>query len=87
MENANMNPIQAMIKFAYFTANFDYNFIENCWKDEPLTATHLRVKLSHYTDKENKGYVTYNAFMQFFLNLDNFNQSKLCQYIIETYKG
>ena len=76
-----------MIKFAYFTANFDPDFIENCWNDAPLMDTHLRVKLSHYTDKENKGYVTYNAFMNFFLHLDNFNQSKLCQYIIENYKG
>ena len=24
----------AMINFAYFTANFTYNFIEECWKDD-----------------------------------------------------
>jgi hypothetical protein len=81
-----MENVNAMIKFAYFTANFPHDFIEKCWADENWLVEHLKTKMETYTFLDGKGYVTFNVFMNFFLNLDNGNQVKLCKWINENYK-
>jgi len=75
----------AMINFAYFTANFTHNFIAECWKDEPHLADHLSVKFTSKANDENC--VDCGSFIRFFFELDRGNQVKLANWINDNYKG
>jgi hypothetical protein len=78
-----MTNIQAIINFAYFTANFPHNFIEMCWKDDKHLIEHLNTK---FLSRVKDGYISIESFMRFFFDLDRENQSKLANWINENYK-
>ena len=75
----------AMIKFAYFTANFPMGFINKVWADSPSMANHLNEKLTYYMRIREATYVSYEVFMTWFVNLDGGNQFKLCLWIEENF--
>lgn len=76
------NQINAIINFAYFTANFPRNFIEDCWEDEPYLIDHITSKFRG----QSEGQVVYSGgFIKFFLDLDRENQTKLANWINENY--
>lgn len=72
----------AVMNFAYFVANFPYDFIERAF---PGDSVHIRAKLEHYRDLEKAGYITFNVFMNFFFNLDLSNQMILIAWIEQNY--
>lgn len=75
----------AIINFAYFTANFTYGFIDQCWKDEPHLIDHLKTK---FISKSQDGIaINCGDFIHFFFELDRGNQVKLANWIDENYKG
>jgi len=83
----NLTNAQAVINFAYFTANFPPKFIEDVWKDEPHLIDHFNEKLRYYLSKEQAGYVTFNVFMKWFFDLSPANMAKLINWVNENYKG
>ena len=72
----------AMINFAYFTANFTYNFINECWKDDPIME-HIMEK---FVSTAGDGVcVSCGDFLRFFFGLDKENQTKLVNWIDANY--
>lgn len=70
-------------KWNYWCTNFYPDFIEEAWADEPILAKHLRGKFeAAYKDVGNYGAMTW-----FYLNLDNDNQKKLEDYVLNNYQG
>lgn len=69
-----------MRKLAYFSVNFNHDFIEKCWCDAPEIAAHLRTKFN------SKSCISSGEFLSFFLGLGSNNQIKLCKYITEKFK-
>ena len=75
---------KSVINFAYFTANFPgLDFINEIWPGG--LGLHLHSKLDDLIARENKGYVTIQCFMEFFLALSFANQELLCQWIEKNY--
>lgn len=68
-----------MVMWCY---NYDYNFIEVVWKDEPLLQDHLKTKWGGYVDRCNN---TSEAMLRFYANLDGFNQRLLDAHIHSKY--
>jgi hypothetical protein len=73
--------VSAIINFAYFTANFPPDFIEDCF--ERNLAQHLRDKLTSYT--KNSGYVSTGNIIKLFLNLSRGYQIILSKWIQDNY--
>lgn len=74
-------PEQAIRNFSYFCMNYDYKFIEKCWKDEPIIVEHLR-------DKFNDFYNLYGSsavMIKFMIELDGQRQRELAAWIDENY--
>jgi len=71
--------------YVYFTMNFDYYFIEDCWGKESVIAKHLRAKFSYYSSLKNNN--ASDGFNTFYCNLDSGNQAKLEAYILRNFKG
>ena len=69
-----------MVMWCY---NYDYNFIEVVWKDEPLLVDHLETKWKGYV---NDCATTSDAMLKFYANLDGENQRLLDAYIYNKYK-
>ena len=75
----------SIINFVYFTANFNYTFIDECWKDEPFLIDHLKGK---FISKSGDGVcVNCGDFIHWFFELDRDNQLKLSNWINDNYKG
>jgi hypothetical protein len=76
--------VEAVQKFAYFTANFPADFIERCWDDNgPHMVQHMRSKLKATGD--NGIFVTPGDFMRFFFCLSTDHQIKLILWIDKNY--
>ena len=73
----------AVINFAYFTANFPSDFIEKCWGDGWM-KDHLREKFENTS--ENNFY-SMGDFMRFFMDLDDENRKILIKWINKNYKA
>lgn len=83
-QKKDLETIELMRHFMYFTANFPLNFIEECWQNSPQwLRDHLKGKLESKADQENC--ITMGAFVKFFFDLDGENQRKLILYVIENY--
>ena len=80
-----IRPVEAIKKFAYFTANFNEDFIEECWEDDRHMANHLRDKMKGKVRLDDSGYISFNAFMNWFFELGNQNMMKLSSYIIDNF--
>ena len=70
----------------YFGLNYSYNFIAECWADDPVLANHLSDKFAICTEglRESRQ-LSYGVFTRFITMLDQANREKLYQYIIENY--
>jgi len=74
----------ATLNFAYFTANFPYNFIQDCWKDNKILMDHLTEKLNSYSKDDC---ISVGSFMHFFFELDRGNQFQLIRWIKNNYNS
>lgn len=75
--------VHAMIKLAYFTANFPPDFINKCFGDEgTMMVEHISLKL-----RSTDGHCTsMGDFMRFFMELDSSHKEKLCAWIMNNYR-
>lgn len=71
----------AINTFMFWTANFDYFFIEKVWKDRPLMAKHLRSKWSGM--EEHYGSAT---IYRFYFELDTNERKVLLEWVMDNYK-
>tara|TARA_R100001460_G_scaffold9049_1_gene22095 strand:- start:14745 stop:15317 length:573 start_codon:yes stop_codon:yes gene_type:complete len=75
----------------WYGLNYNPNFIDECWSDDPSLANHLKDKFAmcHEGTDELKGWVkirlSYGVFTRFLTMLDNGNREKLYKYILERY--
>lgn len=72
------NPIE---KWVYWCANYNYDFIEKAWADDPGMAKHLASKFSTYYNDVG----AYGVMTKFFLNLDSTNRGILVDYVMNNY--
>ena len=72
------NPIE---KWNYWCTNYDYEFIEKAWEDDPNMARHLRNKFDAYYDSVG----SYGVMVKFYLNLDDTNRKILENYVMNNY--
>ena len=70
-------------KLIYFGYNYDYDFIQKVWADDPNLAEHLKDKFNVYYNQ----YGCRAVFQQFFVNLSSDNQVRLVNWINDNYKG
>jgi hypothetical protein len=77
------NKIIGMKRFHAFAYNFPYDFIENCWADNPRIAEHLRKKFNMYLNECE----SLEGFMRFVQSLDLDNERKLFNYIDDYYEN
>jgi len=76
----------AVINFVYFTANFPYDFIEQCWGVDTSEAKHFRSKLeSCQRTSKNMSHIDSGTFLAFFFELSRSNQEKLADWIEQNY--
>ena len=71
-----INDKRAINKWVYFTFNYPYDFIERCWADNPMLASHIRDKFSSYGYDLNRLYC----------ELDSGNMNRLLDWVMENYK-
>lgn len=83
--NYESDKVKLVRDFAYFTANFPYDFIEKVWNDNLIMAVHLRNKLNGQSLRLKINYVSFEAFMRWFFDLDDENQRKLIVWISNNY--
>lgn len=70
-------------KWVYFSFNYQPDFIEQVWQDDPNIMEHLKSKFMGYYNK-----VGAEAVMnRFYVELDDSNQKKLEDWIMANYKG
>jgi hypothetical protein len=63
----------------WFGYNFPHDFIEECWKDSPEMARHLRGKFNFFVEKDD----SLGGFYRFMQALDQGNRYRLMNYIIK----
>lgn len=73
---------KAVINFAYFTANFTSNFIEEVWSDEAWLVTHLNEKFHSFTEN---GFMSMGGFMRFFMELSMERRIELLEWVRDNY--
>lgn len=71
----------AINTFMFWTANFDYYFIEEVWKDRSIMAKHLRSKWDGLA--EHYGSAT---IYRFYFELDTSERAVLLQWVMDNYK-
>jgi len=74
----------------WFGLNYNYNFIDKCWSDDPCLANHLKDKFSICTEGLHKmsnvnSRIRYGVMTRFITMLDNANREKLYKYILSIY--
>lgn len=77
------NKYYAVINYNYFCFNFNYNFIEKCWKDDPHLIDHLKKKFDDAYERDG----AVGSIPRFMTELDRDNQIKFSKWINENYKG
>lgn len=80
-----MTNAESIRNFAYFTLNFTDEFIEECWKDEPSLASHLREKFHSYSGE--KAFISGGDFIHFYAELSPDRQIELAEWIDINYKA
>tara|TARA_B100000900_G_C20579264_1_gene716748 strand:+ start:1102 stop:1524 length:423 start_codon:yes stop_codon:yes gene_type:complete len=98
LQNKVNNTFENIDSIVWFGLNYNYDFIDQCWSDNPCLANHLNDKFSMCTqemlkrdgEKSNdyvvrKAAISYGVFTRFITMLDSANREKLYQYILETY--
>ena len=68
-------------KWNYWCVNYNHDFIEKAWSDNPIMVAHLKSKFDHYYDMEGR----YGVMNKFYLNLDEENRRILENYVINNY--
>lgn len=68
-------------KWNYWCTNYDYDFLEKAWADNPNMMEHLKSKFDYYYDKVG----SYGAMTMFYLNLDDKNRRILEDYVINNF--
>lgn len=63
--------------------NYDYEFIDNVWWEDPYITRHLQNKWDEYLSNSRS---TAEAMLKFYANLDGENQRLLDAYIHRKYK-
>jgi len=74
------NPVNTVINYNYFCLNFNDNFIEKCWVDDPDLAQHLREKFHGLYQTRGTGVIPF-----FMCELSFHNQERLAKWINENY--
>jgi hypothetical protein len=69
------NEKRVINKWIFFTFNYPYNFIERCWSDEPMLASHIRNKFTQYQGDMSRLYC----------ELDKKNSDKLLNWVLDNY--
>ena len=98
LQNKVNNTFENIDSIVWFGLNYNYDFIDQCWSDNPCLANHLNDKFSMCTQEMlkrdgekmddyivRKQAISYGVFTRFITMLDNGNREKLYQYILETY--
>ena len=98
LQNKVNNTFENIDSIVWFGLNYSYDFIDQCWSDNPCLANHLNDKFSMCTQEMlkrdgekmddyivRKAAISYGVFTRFITMLDNGNREKLYQYILETY--
>ena len=65
----------AINKWVFFCFNYPYDFIERCWQDNPLMASHIRGKFESCSYDINRLYC----------ELDASNESRLLDWVLSNY--
>ena len=81
MKEELISNIKAVNKFIFYCYNFEHDFIQKVWKDDPWLASHLDSKFK--AAYRNEG--AYGAMLSFYAELDSSNKAKLLAYILENY--
>lgn len=82
MNNKEMiTAINAIQKWNFYCYNFEYDFIERAWIDEPFLARHLRSKFNALYER----YGAMGVMPAFYAELDSNNRVKLLTYIMNHY--
>ena len=74
--------IDPTINFAYFTMNFQHDFIKKCWSDDSLLSDHLQSK---FNSKAENGVINAGGFMSFYMELTDENKKKLNEWVMANY--
>lgn len=98
LQNKLNNTFENIDSIVWFGLNYNYDFIDQCWSDNPCLANHLNDKFSMCTQEMlkrdgekmddyivRKAAISYGVFTRFITMLDSANREKLYQYILETY--
>ena len=70
-------------KWNYWCTNFDENFIEEAWADNPVMIKHLSAKFDEAYQRAG----SYGAMTCFYLNLDDAQRKVLEDYVMNNYRG
>ncbi len=81
--NSTLNKRTDINNFAYFSMNYDHDFIEECWKDDKHMAEHFRSKFTGYY----KEYGCMGVMFAFYCGMSESHQQTLETYILNTFKG
>lgn len=76
MSNTNLSHY---FKAFSFIGNFNQNFIDEAWKDDPGMAKHFKQKFDMFCTAD--GYGSANAVFKFVCSLIDHHKEKLFQYI------
>ena len=74
-----------IIKFMYYGNNFSHDWIQQVWSDNTHMAGHLTSKWNALNSTSSSG-GTMN-FFKLFMQLDDKNRNKLCDWIAANYLG
>ena len=72
-----LNDKYAINKWIFFTFYYPHDFIERCWSDAPMMASHIREKFSSYGGDMNRLYC----------ELDKANSDKLLEWVLDNYNS
>ena len=71
------------VNFMYFICNYPYKFIDSVWSDEPMLVNHLTIKFGSFCERHG----SMGGFVNWFMELDRTNQTKLLNWVEDNYKG
>jgi hypothetical protein len=79
-ENTGKSPIEL---WNFWCTNYDYDFIQKAWANDPNMAHHLQNKFDSYYDVAG----SYGVMTKFYLNLDGTNREILENYVLNNFRG
>ena len=91
--NTFLEKSEAIVDFTYYANNYQYDFIDEVWKDNTILKNHLNDKwdvlVSHLTKarkESNNAFIRSmtgtDLFYRFYMALDSSNKEKLNQFIL-----